>query len=53
MKVMCNQCGRVLDLMASHSFAQDEGGQLETYYFCSEEHLNKFAFKKGLDLGKN
>ena len=52
MKVMCNQCGKVMDLMTSRSFAVDDAGQLKTYYFCSDEHMTEFARKKGMDLGK-
>jgi YHS domain-containing protein len=53
MKVMCNQCGKVLDLMGSTSFAVEESGQLKTYYFCTDEHMADFAQKKGLPLGKD
>ena len=49
---MCNQCGRVLDLMASHSFAMEEGGRLVTYNFCSDEHMEEFALRKRMSLGK-
>jgi len=52
MKIMCNFCGKILDLMASTSFAAEEGGQLKTYNFCSEEHLREFARKKGMPIGK-
>ncbi|MGA2972132.1 MAG: hypothetical protein ABSE39_05875 [Candidatus Bathyarchaeia archaeon] len=53
MKVMCNQCGKVLDLMGTTSFAVEESGQLKTYYFCADEHMIDFARKKGLPLGKD
>lgn len=53
MKVMCNQCGKVLDLMATTSFAVEESGQLKTYQFCSNEHMAEFARRKGLPLGKD
>jgi len=53
MKIMCNFCGKVLDLMASTSLAAEENGQLKTYNFCSEEHLREFAGKKGMPIGKN
>lgn len=53
MKVMCNQCGKVLDLMASHSFAVDQGGKLVTYNFCSDEHMEEFARRKGMPLSKD
>jgi len=38
--------------MAATSFAADEGGQLKTYHFCSEEHLAEFARRKGITLNK-
>lgn len=50
MKVICNQCGKILDLMNSVSFAVEEGGLLKTYYFCSDEHMEAFARKRGLNL---
>jgi len=53
MKVMCNLCGRVSDLMAATSFATDDGDQLKTYHFCSEEHLAEFARRKGIQLEKD
>jgi hypothetical protein len=53
MKVICNQCGKVLDLMASMAFAVEEDEQLKTYYFCTNEHMTDFAQKKGLPLGKD
>jgi len=52
MKVMCNQCGKVSDLMASTSIATEEGGQMKTYHFCSEEHMTQFARRKGMTLNK-
>jgi YHS domain-containing protein len=53
MKVMCNQCGKVLDLMGTTAFAVEESGQLKTYYFCEDEHMMDFARKKGFSLGKD
>jgi YHS domain-containing protein len=53
MKVMCNQCGKILDLMASQSFAVEEGEELKTYNFCSEEHMTEFAKRKNVRLGKD
>jgi YHS domain-containing protein len=53
MKVMCNLCGRVSELMSSTSFAADEGGQLKAYHFCSEEHLSEFARRRGIELNKD
>jgi YHS domain-containing protein len=53
MKVMCNQCGKVLDLMTATSFAVEEAGQLKTYHFCSDQHMAEFARKKGLPLSKD
>jgi len=52
MKVMCNLCGKVSDLMASTSFAIDEAGQMKTYHFCSEEHMTEFTRRKGMALDK-
>ena len=52
MKVMCNQCGKVSDLMASMSFAIDEEGQMKMYHFCSNEHMAEFARRKGMALDK-
>jgi hypothetical protein len=55
MKVMCNQCGKVSDLMASTSLAIGEigeEGQMSTYHFCSEEHMSQFARRKGIALDK-
>jgi len=53
MKIMCNLCGKVCGLMASTSLATDEGGQLKTYHFCNEEHLEEFARRKGLTFNKD
>jgi YHS domain-containing protein len=53
MKVMCNLCGKVFDLMSATSFATDEGGQLKTYHFCSEEHLAEFTKNRGMPLDKD
>jgi YHS domain-containing protein len=53
MKIMCNFCGKILDLMGATSFAAEEGGQLKTYHFCSQEHMAEFAQKKGMPLSKD
>jgi YHS domain-containing protein len=53
MKVMCNLCGRISDLMASTSYATDDGGQLKTYNFCSKEHMAEFARRRGIELEKD
>jgi len=53
MKIMCNQCGRISDLMVATSLATTEGDQLKTYHFCSQEHLAEFAARKGIKLDKN
>ncbi len=53
MKVMCSQCGKVLDLMTATSFGVEEAGQLKTYHFCSNEHMAEFARRKELPLGKD
>ncbi len=53
MKVMCNQCDRVMDLMTATTFAVEEEGQLRTYNFCSEEHLKLFAQREVLPLSKD
>ena len=53
MKVMCNQCGKVLDLMESQSFAVDEENHLKSFYFCSKEHMSQFAQRKSLKLSKD
>jgi len=50
MKVMCNLCGKVSDLMVSTSFAIDEEGQMKTYHFCSDEHMAEFTRRKGMAL---
>ena len=50
---MCNLCGKISDLMASTSFATNDGGQLKTYHFCSKEHLNEFARRRGIELEKD
>lgn len=50
---MCNQCGKILDLMTSQSFAVEEDGKLKTYNFCSNEHMMEFAGRKGISLGKD
>ncbi|HXY82700.1 MAG TPA: hypothetical protein VEH56_03195 [Candidatus Saccharimonadales bacterium] len=50
---MCNQCGKIIDLMNSHSFAVNEEGQLKAYYFCSDEHLAEYGRKKGMTSNKN
>jgi len=52
MKVMCNLCGKVSDLMASTSFAADEEGQMKMYHFCSDEHMAEFAHRKGMTFDK-
>jgi hypothetical protein len=52
LKIMCNHCGKILDLMLCHSFAVNEGGRLKTYSFCSEEHMMEFARRKGMTIGK-
>jgi YHS domain-containing protein len=53
MKIMCNLCGKILGLMASTSLVAEEGGQLRTYHFCSQEHMTEFAKNKGMPLGKD
>jgi len=53
MKVMCSQCGKVLDLMMSPSFVVEEAGQLKSHYFCSDDHMAQYARKKGVALSKN
>jgi len=53
MKVMCNQCGRISDLMMSTSFATEENGKLKTYHFCSKEHLTEFAKRKDIKIDKD
>jgi YHS domain-containing protein len=51
MKVMCNQCGMILDLMKSQSFAVEEGDHLKSFYFCSEEHMSQYVQRKGMKSG--
>ena len=53
MKVMCNQCGKILDLMQSQSFAVEQDGGLKTFHFCSKEHMTEYAVRKGMSLGKD
>jgi hypothetical protein len=53
MKVMCNLCGKVTDLMVLTSFAIDEAEQLKTYHFCSDEHMAEFARRRGIRLDKH
>ena len=53
LEVMSNQCGRVLDLMASSSFVVNEDGKLKSYNFCSEQHMAEFARRKGMTIGKD
>ncbi len=52
MKVMCNQCGKILNVMFSRSIAVEEEGRLKTYHFCSDEHMDEVARRKGMPLGK-
>jgi hypothetical protein len=53
MKVMCNQCGRVLHLMTAQAIALEEEGRLKSFYFCSQEHLSQYLKRTGMKLGKN
>ena len=53
MNVMCNQCGKILELMGSQSFAVEEENHLKSFYFCSDEHMAQFAKRKGMKLGKD
>jgi len=53
LKVMCSQCGKILDLMISQTVAIDEPAHLTTYHFCSDDHMQEFARRKGMSLGKN
>ena len=53
LKVLCNQCGKILDLMESSSLAMDEDGKLKAYNFCSESHMAEFAHRKGIAIGKD
>jgi len=53
MKVMCNQCGKILDLMESQSLATEEENQLKSFYFCSDEHMMKFVERKKMKFSKD
>lgn len=53
MRVMCNQCGKILDLMESQSLAMEEGNQLKSFYFCSGEHMTKFVERKNMKISKD
>jgi len=53
MRVMCNQCGKILDLMESQSFATEVGNQLKSFYFCSNDHMMKFAGRKNMKFSKD
>jgi hypothetical protein len=50
---MCNQCGKVLELMNARSIAVEEDGALKTFNFCSTEHMEEFSRRKGIPLGKD
>ncbi len=50
---MCKHCGKVVDLMASRTFAIDEDGKLTTYHFCCETHMNDFMHRKDMSLGES
>jgi len=50
---MCNQCGKIVDMMKTTSYVTEEDARLKTYYFCSNEHMVEFARKKGIALGKD
>jgi len=50
---MCNQCGKILDLMQSQSIAMEEQDQLKTFYFCSDDHMSRFAERKNIKLSKD
>jgi hypothetical protein len=56
MKVMCNQCGKILDLMGSQSFAVEEEKHLKSFYFCSKYVTicpeKRHAVKQGLTSQK-
>jgi hypothetical protein len=52
LKVMCNHCGKILDLMICYSLAIEKGGKLTTYHFCSDEHMEAFAQRNAVPLGK-
>lgn len=47
---MYGQCGKILDLMQSQSFAVEEDNHLRS---CSEEHMKQFAERKSMKLGKD
>lgn len=49
MKVMCNQRGKILDLMGSQSFAVEEENHLKS--FCSKEHMSQFAQRHAVKQG--
>jgi len=53
MKVMCNQCGKILDLMESQSLTTEEENQLKSFYFCSDEHMMKFVERKKMKFSKD
>jgi hypothetical protein len=53
MRVMCNQCGKILNLLESQSFAIEEGDQLKSFYFCSDDHMTRFAERKNMKLRKD
>jgi len=53
MKVMCNQCGKILELKKSQSFAVEEEDKLKSFYFCSKEHMSKFAYRRNIKLSKD
>jgi YHS domain-containing protein len=53
MKVICNLCGKISDLMASTSFAIDEERGMKTYHFCCDEHLTEFGRRRGIALDKH
>jgi len=53
MRVLCNQCGKLLNLMESKSFAVEEGDQLKSFHFCSDEHMMKFAERKNMKISKD
>jgi len=47
MMVKCEECGRVLNLINAVSLALDEDGEYRGRYFCSEEHMERYAAKTG------
>jgi len=53
MNVMCNQCGKILELMGSQSFAVEEENHLKSFYFCSKEHMSQFTQRRGMQLSKD